>query len=116
MSIIEKAFHYEESKINVVKCNDDIWFKGRDIANALGYENPGKAIRIHVDSDDKMPINELLTVSKGGSESDPPSKGGPKSRLPSETNYQRSTIYINESGLYALIFTSKLGNTYRCRS
>ena len=71
MSIIEKAFHYEESKINVVNCNDDIWFKGRDIANALGYENPGKAIRIHVDSDDKMPIDELLTVSKGGSKSDP---------------------------------------------
>ena len=71
MSIIEKAFHYEESKINVVKCNDDIWFKGRDIANALGYENPGKAIRIHVDSDDKMPIDGLLTVSKGGSELDP---------------------------------------------
>ena len=52
MSIIEKAFHYEESKINVVKYNDDIWFKVRDIANALGYENPGKAIRTHVDSDD----------------------------------------------------------------
>ena len=108
MSIIEKAFHYNESKINVVKCNDDIWLKGRDIANALGYENPGKAIRIHVDSDDKMPIDELLTVSKGGSVSDPSSKGGPKSGLPSETNYQRSTIYINESGLYILIFTSKL--------
>ena len=73
ISIIEKAFHYEESKIkiNVVKCNDDIWFKGRDIANALGYENLGKAIRIHVDSDDKMPIDELLTVSEGGFESDP---------------------------------------------
>ena len=74
----------------------------------MGYENLGKAIRIHVDSDDKMPIDELLTVSKGGSDSDPPSKGGPKSGLPSETNYQRSTIYINESGLYTLIFTSKL--------
>ena len=98
MSIMEKAFHFNENKINVVKCNDDIWFEGRDIANALGYENPGKAIRIHVDSDDKMPIYELLTVSKGGSDSDPPS----------ETNYQRSTIYINESGLYTLIFTSKL--------
>ena len=60
MSIIEKAFHYEESKINVVKCNDDIWFKGRDIANALGSENPGKAIRIHVDSDDKMSINDII--------------------------------------------------------
>ena len=65
MSIIEKVFHFNENQINVVKCNHDTWFKGKDIANALGYENPGKAIRIHVDSDDKMPINELLTVSKG---------------------------------------------------
>ena len=98
MSIIEKAFHYEENEISVIKCRDKIWFKGRDIANALGYENPGKAIRIHVDSDDKMPITELLVVSKGGSELDPPS----------EINYQRSTIYINESGLCTLILTSKL--------
>ena len=70
MSIVEKVFHFNENQINVVKCNDDIWFKGKDIANALGYENPGKAIRVHVDSDDKMPIDELLTVSKGGSELD----------------------------------------------
>ena len=95
MSIMEKVFHYNESKINVVKCNDDIWFKGRDIANTLGYENPLKAIRMHVDPVDKMPIDELLTVSKGGSELDPPSKGGPKSGPPSEINYQRSTIYVN---------------------
>ena len=101
-------FHFNKNQINVVKCNNDIWFKGRGIANSSGYENPGKAIRIHVDSDDKMPIDELLMVSKGGSESDPPSKGSPKSRPPSEINYQRSTIYVNESGLYTLIFTSKL--------
>ena len=100
MSIMEKVFHYNESKINVVKCNDDIWFKGRDIANALGYENPLKAIRMHLDLDDKMPIDELLTVSKGVSNSDTPSKGAPKSGPPSEINYQRSTIYVNESGLY----------------
>ena len=98
MSVIEKVFHYNESKINVVKCNDDIWLKGRDIANALGYENRLKAIRMHVDPNDKMPVDELLTVSKGRSDSDPPS----------EINYQRSTIYVNESGLYTLIFTSKL--------
>ena len=77
MSIIEKVFHFNENQINVVKCNDDIWFKGKDIANVLGYENPGKAIRIHVDSDDKMPIDELLTVSKGGSKSDPLLKEAP---------------------------------------
>ena len=82
MSIVEKLFHYNESQVNVVKCDDEIWFKGKDIANALGYENPGKAIREHVDSDDKIPIDELLTVSKGGSDSDPPSNGGPKSGLP----------------------------------
>ena len=71
MSIIEKAFHYEESKINVVKCNDDIWFKGRDIANALGYQNPGKAIRIHVDFT-KLPIRdyviEIVAYYDGGME------------------------------------------------
>ena len=72
MSIIEKVFDFNENQINVVKCNDDIWFKGKDIANALGYGNPGKAIRIHVDSDDKMPIDELLTVSKGGVRFGPP--------------------------------------------
>ena len=37
--------------------------KVKTLEIALGYENPGKAIRIHADSDDKMPINELLTVS-----------------------------------------------------
>ena len=108
MSIIEKVFHFNENQMNVVKCNNDIWFKGKDIANALGYENPGKAIRIHVDSDDKMPIDELLMVSKGVSNSDTPAKGGPKSVPPSEINYQRSTIHVNKSGLYTLIFTSKL--------
>ena len=77
MSIIEKAFHFNENQINVVKCNDNIWFKGKGIANALGYENPGKAIRIHVDSDDKMPIDELLTVSKGGPIRTPLLKGAP---------------------------------------
>ena len=71
MSIIEKAFYYEENEISVNKCRDEIWFKGKDIANVLGYENPGKAIRMHVDFDEKMPIDELLTVSKGGSNLDP---------------------------------------------
>ena len=71
MSIIEKVFHYEENEISVIKCRDEIWFKGKDISNVLGYENPGKAIRMHMDFDEKMPIDELLMVSKGGSNLDP---------------------------------------------
>ena len=31
MSIIEKVFHYEEKEITVIKCRDDIWFRGKDI-------------------------------------------------------------------------------------
>ena len=37
MSIIEKAFHYEENEISVIKCRDDIWFRGKDIAKALKH-------------------------------------------------------------------------------
>ena len=29
MSIIEKVFHYEENEISVIKCNDEIWFRGK---------------------------------------------------------------------------------------
>ena len=37
MSIIEKVFHYEKNEITVIKCRDDIWFRGKDIAKALDY-------------------------------------------------------------------------------
>ena len=52
MSIIEKVFHYEENEISVIKCRDEIWFRGKDIAKALGYSIPRKAIREHVDPED----------------------------------------------------------------
>ena len=31
MSIIEKVFHYEENEITVIKCRDEIWFRGKDV-------------------------------------------------------------------------------------
>ena len=40
MSIIKKVFHYEENKISVIKCNDKIWFRGKSIAQSLGYLKP----------------------------------------------------------------------------
>ena len=63
MSIIEKAFHHEENEITVIKCRDDIWFRGKDIAKALGYSIPRKVIREHVDPEDRLSL-ECLT--KGG--------------------------------------------------
>ena len=48
MSIIEKVFHYEESEISVIKCKDNIWFRGKDIAKASDYSIPHKASREHI--------------------------------------------------------------------
>ena len=93
MSIIEKAFHYEENEISVIKCRDEIWFRGKDIAKALGYEKTHNAILKHVDNDDKSILEDI--------------RRGPQIRAPFK-NEQGSTIYINESGLYTLILTSKL--------
>ena len=89
MSIIEKAFHYEENKICVIKCRDEIWFRGKDIAKALGYEKTRNAILKHVDDDDKYILEDIRF-------------GAPFK------NEQGDSIFINESGLYSLIFRSKL--------
>ena len=86
-------FHYEENEITVIKCKDEIWFKGKDIAKALGYEKTCNAILKHVDDDDKSILEDL--------------RRGPQIRAPFK-NEQGGSIFINESGLYSLIFGSRL--------
>ena len=93
MSIIEKVFHYEENEITVIKCRDDIWFKGKDIAKALGYEKTRNAILKHVDDDDKSILEDF--------------RRRPQIRAPFR-NEQGGSIFINESDLYSLIFASRL--------
>ena len=63
MSIIEKVFKYEENEISVIKSKDKIWFRGKDIAKALGYSIPHKAIREHIDPEDR---SSLECLTKGG--------------------------------------------------
>lgn len=79
----------EFGSIRTVQINDEPWFAGKDVALALGYNNPQKAIRDHVDEDDRG-VNESFTP------------GG----------IQNLTI-INESGLYSLILSSKLPDAKR---
>ena len=93
MSIMEKVFHYEENEITVIKCRDEIWFRGKDIAKALGYEKTRNAILKHVNDDDKSILEDL--------------RRGPQIRAPFK-NEQGVSIFINESGLYSLIFGSRL--------
>lgn len=72
-----------------ITINGEPWFVGKDVAEALGYVETAKAIREHVDTEDK-----------GVSEMDTP---GGKQRM----------AIINESGMYALIFGSKLDSAKR---
>ena len=95
MSIIEKVFKYEEAELSVIEYKDDIWFRGKTIAEILGYTIQRKAILDHVDHEDKRKLSELVPKSKQN-ETEP------------LTNNQKKTIYINESGLYCLILRSKL--------
>ena len=93
MSIIEKVLHYEENEISVIKCRDNIWFRGKDIAKALGYEKTHNAILKHVDDDNKSILEDI--------------RRGPQIGAPFK-NEQGGSIFINESGLYSLIFGSRL--------
>ena len=95
MSTIEKVFKYGETELSVIKCKDDIWFRGKTSAEVLGYSNPLKAIRTHIDSEDKEEMSEL--VYKGDAQNGHPFR-----------NVQQGTIYVNESGLYSLVLRSKL--------
>jgi prophage antirepressor-like protein len=70
--------------IRTVEIDGEAWFVGKDVSEALGYVNPQKAIRTHVLEEDKG-VNEMDTPSG-----------------------KQTLIIINESGLYALIFGSKL--------
>lgn len=74
----------EFGEIRTVDLNGETWFVGADIASVLGYSNPQKAIRDHVDDEDKM-VNDSFTLGRGS-----------------------SPVLVNESGVYALIFSSKL--------
>ena len=62
MSIIEKVFHYEENEISVIEFKGEIWFRGKDIAKVLGYSISRKAIREHIDPEDRSSLERL---SKG---------------------------------------------------
>lgn len=48
-------------KVRTVVIDDAIWFVGKDVAEALGYSNPSKAVMVHVDDEDKR--FEMLPIA-----------------------------------------------------
>lgn len=70
--------------VRTVEKDGNIWFVGKDVAEALGYARTADAVKAHIDADDKGVC-------------DLPTPGG-----------RQETTIINESGLYSLVLSSKL--------
>lgn len=57
-------FNNEEfGQVRTVVIDDEPWFVGKDVASALGYENTQKALRDHVDNEDKKMGERNVTPS-----------------------------------------------------
>lgn len=96
-SIINKDLSFNETKqsVSVVGTHDEPWFCGKHVAKILGYTNEMKSIRDHVDIENKLSLGNLHEKI-GMNKTDP------------LTHNQKISIYVNEAGLYELIFGSKL--------
>lgn len=75
----------EFGSVRTVVIEDEVWFIGKDVAVALGYKDTVNAIKQHIDEDDKK--SWRITTSSRGTQ---------------------TALIINESGLYSLVFGSKL--------
>ena len=89
MSMMNKKeimqFDFDGMQVRTVLIDDDPWFVGKDVATILGYSNPRDALAKHVDDDDKNSV-----AFRDGTSGNP------------------NMTIINESGVYALVFGSKL--------
>lgn len=100
-----KIFESEQfGKIRTVMRDGEPWFVGRDVAEALGYSNTKDAINTHVQEDDRALLlrSEIATFENHILKSVLPATYV-RAEIPN-----RGLTIINESGIYALIFGSRL--------
>lgn len=85
-----QIFNSEEfGDIRTVTINNEPWFVGKDVAVSLGYKDTSDALKKHVEDEDKL------------------------TRCFADSGQNRQMYIINESGLYALIFGSRLESAKR---
>ena len=68
----------------IIDKNNEPWFVGKDVAEILKYKDTSDALKRHVDNEDKL------------------------TRCFTDSGQKRNMYVINESGLYSLIFSSKM--------
>ncbi|OFQ73286.1 MULTISPECIES: BRO family protein [Staphylococcus] len=86
-----QLFNFEKLPVRTMNIDGEPYFVGSDVAKILGYLKPANAIANHVDDEDKT-----TTLIQG-----------------TGSNYKSKAVIINESGLYSLIFSSKLESAKR---
>ncbi|UVJ08999.1 BRO family protein [Staphylococcus aureus] len=84
-----QTFNFEELPVRTLEVDGESYFIGKDVADILGYANGRDALSKHVDAEDKL-TSQIATAGQN-----------------------RNVTIINESGLYSLIFSSKLENAKR---
>ena len=85
-----KVFENEEfGQVRTMIIESEVWFVGKDIAESLGYKNTRDAMSKHIDESDKADV----AIHDG--------------------RQNRKMTIVNESGMYALIFSSKLEKAKR---
>lgn len=93
LQIFENA---EFGQVRTVTIDNEPWFVGKDVATALGYKNTKDALATHIESCDKIMGSQNATPS-----------------ITDSMGRTQHPTWINESGLYALIFGSKLESAKR---
>ena len=87
-----QLFNFEDQQVRTLRIDGESYFVGKDVAEILGYSNTRDALRKHVDREDKK--SEIVKASQMSQNA---------------TGYM-SVDLITESGVYALIFGSKMPN------
>ena len=81
----------EFGAVRTVEIDGEAWLVGKDVADDLGYQNGSRDINRHVDEEDR------------------------KKMMIFDGNQNKEAIVINESGLYALVLSSKLPTARKFR-
>lgn len=87
---IPACFSFENSQVRTLGTPDLPLFVAIDVASALGFQKPSNAVSQHVDSEDLI-----------------------KQEITDKLGRAQTVNCVNESGLYALIFGSKLESAKR---
>lgn len=90
---LNKILTYNQKSVRIIGTNEDPWFCGRDVCEILEYSNYSDALFKFVDDDNKKSLKVLGISLK---------------EMPNYTHNEGQMCYINEEGLYSLIFACKL--------